>query len=445
MRTLWDRFRPPTLKDRFSSRHNSIGLLRLVLASAVLVAHAWPLGIGQPNLGTRETSGQTDLGTLSVYGFFILSGFLITGSGLKFPVGRFAWHRLLRIFPGLWVCLIVTALVIAPLVALYEKGSLDGFWSHPAGPIDYITTNWFASMSQYQISGLLADTPYGQRTGGASAFDGSLWSLKYELACYVLVGVLAVTAALRQAPRVVLIFTAACYLIIVKDFLASPTWASRPAPRGHLGPFPLVGSFITSQVIYLAFLFLLGAVIRLFWHRLPMHGALALVAGAVFLLSLWQGGFFVFGTVAFAYLLFYLAVALPARMQSIGRDRDYSYGIYIYAFPVQQVIALVGGAEYGLFVYILLSAVGTLLFAIPSWHLIERPAMRLKDYTPPVGSWRQRWRGQQGATENQEQPAKNRNEMADPAQFPTTPAQTPMAWVESQQPELVDRGMSGRN
>ncbi|WP_446212733.1 acyltransferase family protein [Micromonospora sp. IBSANI012] len=394
MRTPWAGRRLPTLEERFSSRHNALGLIRLVLASAVLVAHAWPLGIGQPEPGRLESSGQTDLGVMSVYGFFVLSGFLITGSGLKFSVGRYAWHRVLRIFPGFWVCLVVTALAIAPLVALYEKGSLQGFWNHAEGPFDYIAANWFASMQQYQISGLLAEGPYGQSFGGKpTAFDGSLWSLKYELACYVLVAALMATRVLRNAPRTVLLLAAICFAFIVADLINAPTWTSHPPGRGSLGPFPLLGSFVNRHMIYLGFLFLLGAAARLYRHRMPMHGALAALAGVALALSMWLGGFYVIGLPAYAYLLLYLAVALPGPLRRIGRERDYSYGIYIYGFPVQQAIALVGGARYGVAVYLLLSALGTLALAVPSWHLIERPAMSHKDRTLPIREWSRRWRG----------------------------------------------------
>jgi peptidoglycan/LPS O-acetylase OafA/YrhL len=357
-----------TLEDRFSSRGNSIGFLRHLLALSVLVAHTWPLAFGVSSLGTALTKKQTDLGTMAVYGFFVLSGFLITSSGLKFGIGRFAWHRFLRIFPGLWVCLLVTAAAIGPVAALIERGTLRGYWSHPQGPWEYVTTNWFASMSQYPISGLLRTTPYGH--GRPSAFDGSLWSLKYELLCYVLVGTLAVTAVLRRArPLVVLLAVAAYGVILARIDL------------GSIGPVPLLGSFSIRQFVILGFLFALGAVARLFGRHLPLHPMLAGLVGVALVATMVSGGFLIVGLPSYAYLLLYATVALPSRLHAVGRKRDYSYGIYIYAFPVQQMLALVGGARLGAVGFILVSAMGTLALAIPSWHLIERPAMSLKDIT----------------------------------------------------------------
>ncbi|MEO3775271.1 acyltransferase [Micromonospora sp. B11E3] len=384
--------RPPTLAERFSARHNALGVLRLGLASAVIVGHARPLGgFDKDQFGHELTAGQTNIGALAVYGFFVLSGFLITGSGLRFPLGRYAWHRFLRIFPGLWVCLLVTAFVIAPLVALYERGNLDGFWHHPQGPVSYVTANLFPAWQRSTISGLLSETPLGQALGGRpTSFDTSLWTLRYELACYALVGALLATRVLRRAPRAVVLLAALCWLVLLRDTLGASTLTAGLRNRGSLGPFPVIGQFSVHQLLCLGFLFLLGASARLYRHRIPMHGALAALAGGVLAVSLWQGGFFVLGLPAYAYLLFYLAVALPGPFRRIGRARDYSYGIYIYGWPVQQVIALVGGARYGLPVYVLLSVLGTLALAVPSWHLVERPAMRLKDRPLPAALRRAR-------------------------------------------------------
>jgi peptidoglycan/LPS O-acetylase OafA/YrhL len=167
----------PTLSQVYSPTANAVGFLRLSLAYVVLVSHTWPLGFGARNPLLAQTHGQTDLGTLAVYGFFVLSGFLVAASGRRLGGRRFWWHRFLRIFPGLWVCLLVTALVIAPCVAWYEHGSLVGFWSAPDGPLRYLRADWWSGMRQYPISGLLSTVPYARVTGVVGPFNGSLWSL----------------------------------------------------------------------------------------------------------------------------------------------------------------------------------------------------------------------------------------------------------------------------
>lgn len=276
---------------------------------------------------------------------------------------------------------------LRPLAALYENGNLDGFWGHPEGPFDYVTTNFLASMEQFPISGLLADTPYGQIVGGPSAFDGSLWTLRYDLAFYGIVGILVVTSVLHRAPRAVLVLTAVCYALVLRDFFTAPTWSSRPPQHGAIGPFPLLGAFAADWTLMLGFLFLLGAAARLYAHRIPVTRELGVLAGVALVGSLWLGGFFAVGVPAFAYLVLFAAVALPKRLSGISRRHDYTYGIYIYGFPVQQMIALLGGARFGMLGYIVLSLLGALVCAVLSWHLVERPALGFK-----TGSGRARHR-----------------------------------------------------
>jgi peptidoglycan/LPS O-acetylase OafA/YrhL len=370
-------WRMPTLADRFDGRGNAIGLLRHLLAFSVLVAHSWQLGYNVVNPTGHLWSHQTELGGMGVFGFFVLSGFLITGSGLKFSIGRFAWHRFLRIYPGLWACLAFCAFVLAPLLAIAQGRGLRAFWTAPDGPTQYFTRNFFASIQQSTISGLLADTPFGN--GHPTSFNGPLWSLSFELLCYVGVGVLAVLAVLRRAPYVVPMLTGVVWAALISHALRGrgPT---APMPfQGSVGPVPLLGAFGLHDLIILGFLFLLGATIQLYKHRLPMHGSLAIVAAAVLAASLWFGGFLVVGIPAYAYLLLYVAVASPRRLHSVGRRWDYSYGIYIYAYPVQMVVALLGVPRFGVVPYIALSAIGAMALAMASWHLVEKPAMRMKD------------------------------------------------------------------
>jgi peptidoglycan/LPS O-acetylase OafA/YrhL len=369
----------PTLADRWSPKANSFGLLRVSMAFGVLLAHSWPLGFALPNAGDSLTAHQTDIGTLSLDGLVIVSGFLVTDSGLRFSLREYVWRRFIRIFPGLWTSLVVIALVIAPLVAIYENGNLSGFWTHHDGPFSYIKANALASMDQFSISGLLSGTPYGHAGGGPSAFQGSLWSLRYEFGCYVVIAILIATAAQRRWPRTVLVMAGVAYLLVLRDVFSASTWTIRPPDNGAIGPIPLVGSFAYTWTLYFGFVFLLGSAMRLYLHRVRMHRVLAAVAVLLIVMTMWRGGWLAIGLPAFAYLVIYLAVALPAPSTRLGRTRDYSFGLLLYGFTIQQVVALVGGARWGVPTYFLLSAVGTLACAVLSWHLVERPAMKLKD------------------------------------------------------------------
>ena len=367
-----------TVDMAFSGRDNSFGFLRLLFAFAVLVSHSLPLGFGRDDPGAGWTHGQAELGEIGILGFFTISGFLITRSAARFGLWRYLWHRGLRILPGLWVCLLVTALLFGPVVALIERGSLAGYFTASDGPLGYLVKNFLVVIRQYGISGLLIDTPYGQRTG-ESVFDGSLWSLMYEVLCYFLVGGLALIGVFRRAKWLVIVLAGAGFALIVRDFVQAP---HIPGPQGTHSAFLGIGSLDTYSLIYLTYVFLLGALFELYRKVIVLNDGGALIAVLVLIGTLQFGGFDVLGYPAFAYLVLWLAVRLPPAFRRVGRVHDYSYGFYIYAFPVQQLFALIGVPDLGLFPYLLLSTLGTLVLAVPSWHLVERPAMQWKNWTP---------------------------------------------------------------
>ncbi|MFC5926675.1 acyltransferase family protein [Micromonospora vulcania] len=374
-----------TLADLLSGRSNGIGLIRLCLAVGVVLSHSKPLGFGANDLGYHLFGRQTNVGTMAVYGFFVLSGLLITRSARRTGLIRYAWHRCLRIFPGLWVCLLITALVVAPLVALREHGTTDGLFDNPwdrGGPLAYLQANWWTGVRQYGIQDLLREsTPWGQKSN-SSVFNGALWSLKYEMFCYVVVGVLAVTAVLRHARRFVLFLTVAFYLSIVQDWWSSGHFSGPASTASWTFDSPLVGVMSFHYIVYLGFLFAFGATLDLYRERVPINDALGIGSALALGLSLLFGGFFAIGLPAFAYLLIWLSVRMPRQLHWVGRKNDYSYGIYIYGFIFQQVMASLGWSRWGYVPFAAMSVAVAFAAAFVSWKLVERPALRLKDWTP---------------------------------------------------------------
>jgi peptidoglycan/LPS O-acetylase OafA/YrhL len=374
-----------TLAELLSGRSNGIGLIRLCLAVGVVLSHSKPLGFGANDLGYHLTGRQTNVGTMAVYGFFVLSGLLITRSARRTGIIRYAWHRALRIFPGLWVCLLITALVVAPLVALREHGTTAGFFDNGwgrGGPLAYLQANWWTGVRQYGIGDLFkATTPWGEKSG-SSVFNGALWSLKYEMFCYVVVGVLAITAVLRNARRFVLFLTVALYLSILQHWVSSGQFSGPASTASWSFDSPLVGVMSFHYIVYLGFLFAFGATLDLYRERVPINDALGIGSAVALGLSLLFGGFFVIGLPAFAYLLVWLSVRMPRQLHWVGRKNDYSYGIYIYGFVFQQVMASLGWSRWGYVPFAAMSVAVAFAAAFVSWKLVERPALRLKDWTP---------------------------------------------------------------
>ncbi|MFJ6637043.1 acyltransferase family protein [Streptomyces sp. NPDC091376] len=361
-----------TLASAWSTT-NGFGGLRLLLALAVVASHAFPLGFGEENLGNSLSRGQTDVGTLAVCGFFAISGLLITRSALQLSPGRFICHRALRILPGFWFALLVTAVGIAPLVAGAEELAKDKFWNHVHGPWEYISSNWTVGINQQGISGLLGSVPF------AGVFNGSLWSLAYESLCYAGVAILAAVGVLRRARWIILLLTSFSFGALIMEavtypLLRAPTYA---LDRGNLD-MPILGNLFAGHLLALSFMFALGALAELYRENLPMNTPVAVGCVVLFLVSVRCGCFSVVGLPAYAYLLLWVAMRAPAALRKIGRRSDYSYGIYIYAFPIQQLFSVADFTRWGFLPYFLLSAVSALAMAVASWHLIESPALRLK-------------------------------------------------------------------
>jgi peptidoglycan/LPS O-acetylase OafA/YrhL len=352
------------------ARDNSFGLLRLVLASSVIISHAYVLsGRFDEEFVMRFSGGQQGLGGLAVAGFFVVSGFLVTASVMNASPARYAWRRFIRIFPGYWACLLVTAFVFAPLTWVYERGLAGGFLDAPQGPWDYLRSNAFIGIRQYGISGLLLNTPFGVQTG-SSVFDGSLWSLIYEVICYVALGLLALTL-LKRAPRLTAaVVAAALYLVVLTASILS--WSPAIA-------LPLVGLIHVDQLIVLGFCFALGAVFHVFKSSIPLHPIAGLAAATILLGSLYFRFYPVVGPIALAYLLIWLAFRLPRGTRRIGVKNDYSYGIYIFAFPIQQSLAEVGVAHTWLPLYTWATFLLTVPLAMLSWHVVEKRALMFRD------------------------------------------------------------------
>lgn len=341
-----------SLADEFDPRANSLGLLRLLLALTVAVAHASAIAYGhQPRFG------PTELGSMAVDGFFVLSGFLVTRSFLRLPsVGRYAWHRFLRIMPGFWACLVVTALGVAPLIAWLEGSPPTTAFTTAPSSWHYITSNALLYMRDFSVGGL----PSG--THQAGVVNGALWTLFYEATCYALVAVLGVLGVLTRRRWLPVACTA---LVGAAVLVAEVTRIELP---GEL--------FLRFFLV-----FGLGALAHLFADRIPMRRGLALLAlawlaGSIALTTLTAGQYLAFGAVPFAYLCLYAVVRTPwLRYEP---PADLSYGLYVYHWPVQVVLVTAGATALTQVGYTVVAVAIALLAATASWYLVEKPAMSLK-------------------------------------------------------------------
>jgi peptidoglycan/LPS O-acetylase OafA/YrhL len=340
----------PRLLDALR-RRNSLNAIRLILAALVLVAHSWPL----TGRGEGPTFGGQNAGTVAVAGFFAISGYLITGSRLNLPVVRYAWSRFLRIYPGYWVVLAVTGLVFAPLVSAIA----GEHWTLRAG-LDYWFANWTTRLHDHTVHGTLLDVPFGAKPDGG-VWNGSIWTLRFEITWYVLIVVLLAVPRIGKSPWWMAAVLAVTSLGTVADTTLS-------AIDNDL-----------RNTVYFGAPFVAGALLRLLGERVRVSGWLAALAAVACVLAAAVGHFYALGALPLAYLLLWLGAVWDC---GVGRETDISYGVYIYAFPVQQMLADLRIGVDHVALFLLLSALGTVPLAFASWFGVERPLMRLKRVTP---------------------------------------------------------------
>lgn len=366
-----------TVKSEFDSRANSIGFFRWLLAFSVIFSHAGPLAgfYGQEDLGV-QISDEQSLGGVAVAGFFFFSGFLITRSRAGTGTVRYFWRRCLRIMPAFWTALLLTAFVLAPIAWVREQGSIDGYWNADVdSPLTYFSQNMFLVLDQRNIAGMGDSVPYAQL--GGYDWNGSAWTLSYEFKAYILVGVIAlVGVALNRW-----VATGVALAIIAANSLL---WSGTADPGGWVPALSEVGGrelLADPFNLMLVAPFAFGMLFALWGELVPVHAGLAFAGLGLGLVTYDLGNWNVVGQYGFLYFLMWAAIRWT-RLQNWERFGDFSYGVYIFAWPLMTFACFFGLHERGMLAYFAVIVVATHAIAYLSWHLIEKPAMSLKNWSP---------------------------------------------------------------
>ncbi|GAA4694666.1 acyltransferase [Nocardioides nanhaiensis] len=323
-----------SMGEAFERRPNALNGLRLGLALVVLLWHSilltdrswlsWPL--------------HQLLEEVPVDAFFAVSGFLLARSWTKRPRAlEFALARASRLLPGLWLCLALTAAVIAPVVApestlrdraTYALGNAGVYMSH---------------------RGLAEDGQY---------LNLSLWSLWWECCCYASMLVLGSRRALTAATVAAIACVLWSWLLVLT---VAGVWSAIP------------GTLWVSAVPRLGLMFALGALIWLVRARVPVSGNLAAVASVVLFSSLLMPNYHLLGAPSVAYLCLWASLAVGARRWA-RPNVDLSYGTYLYGFPLQ-VVLVRHGVDHWVPLTLAAAPLATAMAWI-SWKACEAPALR---------------------------------------------------------------------
>lgn len=336
-----------------TDRDNAFDLIRLLLAVLVVYSHANLVGGFGAEGFTLLFNVQTTSGQLAVTGFFGISGFLVTRSfAMRDDWFQFAKARLLRILPGLYFALAITAFVLAPLIA--RSNPAGSPWDF-ASAFRYLWENAAVRNLEPRVGDILRGLPFDQ------SINGALWTLFPELCCYGVVLVFGVLAWIRSGRANVLLLCVcllALHVAIVvgpKGFIVAPTFLQFSGWSPHVCAF------------------MVGASIYCFADSLAIGGRSAVAWVAVTLVLLNFGGWALLGPVALTLALIHTAYSCRIRLPF-----DLSYGTYLLHFPVLQLLAAHGLHRHGFVPYYATALIVTFALASLSWYAIERPFLRLK-------------------------------------------------------------------
>lgn len=291
--------------------------------------------------------------SVGVDGFFAISGFLITASWLSHPRARdYLVARALRILPGFYVCLAVTAFILAPISVLLQGGSAAKLlWS--TGPIEYVLKNSAIAYLHWDVGG----TPRGIPRAGD--WNGSLWSLIYEVLCYLAVAVIGIAGLANRR-------------WVSPTILAVGVFAAAMLP-----PLTLFQAWTVPQLIArCAIMFAAGALLFQFREVVPARWSLVGVSVIIVSVASMLPDYRVVGAIPLAYIV--IVSGALTKKKRLNLRTDLSYGMYIYAFPTQQLLAVCGLTDLNPMFFFVFSTVGTLPLAAMSWFLVEKRAMALK-------------------------------------------------------------------
>jgi peptidoglycan/LPS O-acetylase OafA/YrhL len=330
--------------------------LRLWLALSVVAFHAVQLTKGKEWV-IAQSGGPLDLYVSYIIpAFFALSGFLVAGSMLRLAkVQIFLLFRALRIFPALLVEITLSALILGPIVTSLP---LDQYFRAPE--FHRYFTN-VLGIIRFQLPGVFLDNPV------SNIVNGQLWTIPGELRCYIALALLMIVRLSTGRWLMVAVFLAA----------AGGECAIGLLPGRHY----TAGTLQSLEALVLSFL--AGNALYLIRDVVPVRPWLLLlaIAGCVvaYLVPIMA---LLLGTVSISYVIAYLGLCRIPRIPVLQRG-DYSYGIYLYSFPLQQTAVWAFPALREWYWNLLLGGLPAIGFAMLSWHFLEKPALGLRKFFVP--------------------------------------------------------------
>ena len=337
-------------------RDNNFNLLRFFAATLVLFSHSFALVLGSSSAEPLETTLNVTFGSIAVDVFFITSGFLVTASLLhRNNILDFIQARVLRIYPALFMAIIFSTFIVGLVFTTYSARIYLN---------DYEVYRFFVKNIilldgiDYSLPGVFENVPF------KNAVNGSLWTLPFEVKAYITLALIGtfylvfnryIKRLYLEAFLVIIGLSGLClYLLNHYIYLVDP------------------------MSLKLFAMFFIGSAYYILKDKVIMSLSMFLLLGTLILLSSFDKEiFFVVYTLSIAYVVLFLAYIPYGVIRKFNTLGDYSYGMYIYAFPIQQsVVSLL--PDVSVLVMLMISFLCTLVLSILSWHMVEKKCLRLK-------------------------------------------------------------------
>jgi len=340
-------------KEAAEPERNNFDFIRLAMALLVVWSHSF-----STHLGSEKTewislllNGVYNAGNLAVMAFFVISGFLITQSYVRSrTLLRYIEKRVRRIYPGYMVATAICAFVLVPLFATDAR--IDALQVAKTIGLNLLLQNYFPPSNAF------AQNPF------PLAVNGSLWSIPFEFWCYIGVAVLGAMALATRRWFLVSFLVAVMLARIGLDLLG------RKPGLGIIGiifGWPYLWTVILPS-------FLLGMVAFAFRQELPRSRLLLIGLAAASILACHLNPHVANLLVAptLAYGVFMFAFTDRVALHGVTRFGDFSYGTYLYAFPIQQMLQASVGRGLSLPAFIIVSFLLSLAAGVLSWHIVEK-------------------------------------------------------------------------
>lgn len=341
-------FNPPNVAQALAGEHNNFGLLRLLLALAVVFSHAFSVATGRVDDEPLALATGFTLGEHAVNGFFAISGFLVTMSYERRGWRDYLIARTLRIVPGLIAATLLVSLLIGGMMTRLDIAA----YLTDARLWRFVTGTLTTFKSAAALPGVFEHNPLPFAMG-------TVWTLKYESLCYLGLLVAGLAGLTRRRELALCLWAMLVAATALRGFVAPD------GPKGLETALRLPLIFMTGGLIYL-------------WREcvpISLVGVAALGLALMFLAHTPLYQVVLFTGTAWASLVFALTPALTRwRTEPPG---DISYGVYLYGWPVQQVFYALFPAT-GALVLLWPALAATLLVGVLSWLLVEKPALNLK-------------------------------------------------------------------